>query len=268
MIKQTTLWDIMKSFDAATFADATHLLAMAEVNYRDKPPDEIITKWDRTLLADYLQTIQKNCLKLELNLSAMTAAKTLRKLSQDTITYRGFGELSKELSGRLIDEMKLCMFFCIEPGKQSLLSDENPFGDKVSEAFPSAAKDIKDAGRCLALDQWTASVFHSMRALEIGLNMLARSLGIAFDQKNWQPILDQIEKEIGKIRAKNDKEERKTTLKFYSGAALQFTYFKDAVRNHAMHTRDTYDGEQAEMIFECVKAFMVHLATELKEEGA
>jgi hypothetical protein len=185
---------------------------------------------------------------------------------QSSIKSIDVSRLCEELRQRLIDETQSKVFFSIEPSKQDLL-DENQFGDSVAEAFPSATEDINHAAQCLALDQWTASVFHSMRVLGIGLNALARNLGVT-DEENWKTIIDKIEKEIRMIDEAFPKEKRKTIGKFNAEAALQFHYFKNAWRNHVMHVRDTYDEQRAESIFRHVKDFMVHLATELKEERA
>ena len=107
-----------------------------------------------------------------------------------------------------------------------------------------------------------------MRILEIGLAILAKQLGVSSDQANWQNIIDQIEKELAEFEKKATRRQRATTLKFYSGAAVQFRYFKDAWRNHVAHVRDVYDEEDAERIFRSVKDFMIQLATELKEKRA
>mgnify|MGYP001585324592 CR=1 FL=1 len=78
--------------------------------------------------------------------------------------------------GRLSDEVESYRFFYVEKDRQQYLANENLFGEQVAKAFPSAEADIQDAGRCLAFNRWTASVFHSMRVLEIGLNALAKEL--------------------------------------------------------------------------------------------
>ena len=59
--------------------------------------------------------------------------------------------------------------------------------------------------------------------------------------------------------------EKSAKLKFYSSAAIQFRYFKDAWRNHVSHGRDTYDEREAYSIWNHVKEFMQTLANELKE---
>src|ERR1700687_6353897 len=45
-----------------------------------------------------------------------------------------------------------------------------PFGYDVAKAFPRASDDILEATKCYALERYTASVFHLMRAIEIGLD--------------------------------------------------------------------------------------------------
>jgi hypothetical protein len=52
----------------------------------------------------------------------------------------------------------------------------------------------------------------------------------------------------------------KEQQEFYSQAISHFGILKDAWRNYTMHTRGFYTEEQAELIFENVKAFMQKLA--------
>ena len=47
---------------------------------------------------------------------------------------------------------------------------------------------------------------------------------------------------------------------FYSGAAKDFRYFKNAWRNHSQHLHEHYEASEARTILDHVKAFMMHLA--------
>ena len=53
--------------------------------------------------------------------------------------------------------------------------------------------------------------------------------------------------------------------RFYSEAAVQFTYFKDAWRNYVVHENRIFDEDKALQIFEHVRAFMQSLAMKLSE---
>jgi hypothetical protein len=114
----------------------------------------------------------------------------------------------------------------------------------------------------------TASVFHLMRVLEIGLTILGKQFGVSLAHTNWAPAIEQIESKIRDMhkdpvwRALPDCKEQQT---FYAQAATQLAIFKDAWRNHTMHAGGKYAEEEAERIFESVKGFMQKLAERLHE---
>jgi HEPN domain-containing protein len=144
------------------------------------------------------------------------------------------------------------------------------FGVVVADRFSDATFDISEAGKCLALGRYTASVFHSMRVLELGLQSLAHELlpNNKWDDKNWGKILRDIEDAIGKMErdplwtaTPNWREQRES----FAQASAQFSAFRDAWRNHVAHNRRTYTSEQAEDVFRAVKAFMQSLAPWLEQ---
>lgn len=104
-----------------------------------------------------------------------------------------------------------------------------------------------------------------MRVLEVGLTILAKELKVPFNDTNWKGAIDQIEAAIKQINKTTAGPDWKNLEHFYSEAALQFTFFKNAWRNYVMHIHESYDEEKATQIFEHVQYFMKHLATRLKE---
>jgi hypothetical protein len=179
MIGLTSLWDIMKPFNPSKFLEIASLLGSLSASdkaLRLFPNVEIggglLSDDYKRKYAMYFQALQGDCVHLNLPMSAKAASRLAEKASEPRVTHADLVQLSDDLERRLVDEMQSMVFFSIKPDKQHLLSDANLFGDSVAEAFPSAAYDITHAGRCLALDQWTASVFHSMRVLEVGLQVL------------------------------------------------------------------------------------------------
>ena len=218
-------------------------------------------------LLSFFKSIAQECQHLNLLASNKTAIKIIDLLHSSNVNYGNLDELYQELFGRLFDETQSLVCFSIELNKRHFISGHNLFGEQVAQAFPSAEQDIKHASTCLAFEEWTACVFHSMRVLEIGLNILAKKFNVTFDHTNWQNIIDQIEKVIKEIDKTKWGNEWKTEEKYYSEVALQFRYFKNAWRNYVMHARDTYDEEHAMRIFDYVKQFMIHLATRLKEDS-
>ena len=204
-------------------------------------------------------------------MSAKAARRLINEVSKYSLTYGEYHELCQELKRRLGDEMELMMFYSVEPSKQRFLTDEYPFGDAVVEAFPSATEDIKNAAKCLAFGQWTASVFHSMLVLEIGLRVLATRLGVSVDRPNWNDLIKDIRKVTDDIKRDDYGDDWRIDRQFYSEAVAHLNVIKDAWRNHVMHVDElhkTYDEERAESIFQHTKEFMRHLATKLKEDTA
>lgn len=143
--------------------------------------------------------------------------------------------------------------------------NEYPFSPAVAQMFPATDGEVFEAARCFALSRDTACVFHLMRVLEIGLRALARRMQLPrmTDRKQWGQIIQKIEDEV---KALQESERKKPTkrgaekLTFYSEAGKEFTYFKDAWRNHVMHARTTYDMTESARIFAHVNDFMTFLA--------
>ena len=67
----------------------------------------------------------------------------------------------------------------------------------IQVSFPTGFRELSQGGICYSLGQPTASVFHSMRALEVGLSGLAKPFGVSSEYKNWNTIIEQIEPRLG-----------------------------------------------------------------------
>ena len=141
---------------------------------------------------------------------------------------------------------------------------ERPFGDEVSKQFPAAADDIAAASRCLALEEWTACVFHSMRSIEKGLHYLARVLNVnvpgEVEFNDWAPIVAEMEKEIEKLAQLPKGQNKDEALQFYSHVAMNFKYFRDGWRNPNSHSRQHHDEKSAPIVYDHAKIFMQELA--------
>lgn len=174
-----------------------------------------------------------------------------------------------ELRNRINDEIRKHVFMYIPAEQAKYHNHFGLFGQDVRNRFPKANKEITEAGNCYAADNWTATVFHLMRAMEFGLRALARRLKVRLPKpielEEWARIIVAIEKEILKIEQMPKTRKRERDLEFYHGAASQFRHFKNAWRNHVMHTRSFYDEEEAGIVMRHVGEFMRHIATRLKE---
>jgi hypothetical protein len=109
-----------------------------------------------------------------------------------------------------------------------------------------------------------------MRAAEIGVRVLGNELGVTFPDKpielaEWQNILDQADSKIVAMKQLPRGTYKDEELNFYSQAAVQFRYFKDAWRVRVAHARDTYEELPATRVFNHTHEFFETLATRLKE---
>lgn len=271
--KLITLEELMKQFKGSLFTEVSALLGeiqgKAEVVTTTRGTQAVIPE-----IAPKLKVAISECNEAEMFVTGKALepildffdydpnkAGTYKQMQLPTLLYCARYAMNAE--------METCgQFFLVERAKQHFIDDPAAFGDGVASAFPSAALDIHEASNCLAFDCWTASVFHTMKVLELGLQSLAMKLNVPCDRPNWGTMIDQIEKAIENARAERADADRKEKLEFYSRAATHFRYLKDAWRNHVMHVRRTsYNERQATNIFNHASDFMGELADHgLREE--
>jgi hypothetical protein len=64
----------------------------------------------------------------------------------------------------------------------------------IVERFPSTSDDIDGTFRCFVVDCYSASMFHLMRVVEVGLMELANNVGLNDPSPSWGAVLQYIEK--------------------------------------------------------------------------
>lgn len=135
----------------------------------------------------------------------------------------------------------------------------------ISAKFPTSLRELNNAGSCYALGQSTASVFHSMRALEPGLSALAAPFSVSASYENWQNIIEQIESKIRALGQQTKTPQRIADDKFFGEAVAHLYFVKNAWRNHVAHSRDSYSDDEALKILQHSKEFIESLCPRLKE---
>jgi hypothetical protein len=195
--------------------------------------------------------------------------RRLADVANNIVDHKTVNAQAIQIRQLLLDDLSQHLFICIPAEYRELIEQEEPiFGDSVANVFDKAKRDIEASSRCLALGEWTACVFHSMRVLEYGLRELASLVELPADamaQENWKNVIDQIEAKIRGMEALPKSAEKSAALKTYSEAALQFRYFKDAWRNYVSHTNEPSDERDASSVWNHVKEFMQQLADEIGE---
>ena len=151
--------------------------------------------------------------------------------------------------------------------RRDFMEPLNRFAKSVGK-FDAAKESMAAASRCFALDEWEASIFHSMNVLEHGIRWLADQLApMTFSKSielaSWGEILTSLRKIIDAENAKTPPPtpERSEKLRFYGQAATEFKYFQNAWRDWVMHERNLpYDEPEATRVLNHVAAFMEILA--------
>jgi len=143
------------------------------------------------------------------------------------------------------------------------------FGPQAFEKFSDVTYDIEEAGNCIATERTTAAVFHLMRVLEVALRAIGVALGIPDPVKeadrNWAAMLRNIRNKIDQNAKAGEQTWQlgQPWRTFYDGAYNDLSAIKTAWRNPVMHVEGVYDPARALHIYEVVKGFVQHLATNI-----
>jgi hypothetical protein len=251
-------WDMEKFAAEEFFKIATQLSSLAHYAQQDlergiKSP--IISASSKGFMAAVTE-IEGHCEKLGLKVSVQAARGALRLLASPDTVFSDLAPAIQQLRNDIQWETQSVLFFHV-PGKQSDFYDQKElFGVDVNLKFPSIQYDMVEAGNCYAMGRGTACVFHLMRIMEVGVQGLGTKLGVTLvAEKNWQNILDEVNKAIKRLPPKDSA----TIAKSQASASLYSV--KLAWRNEVMHPNDTYTLEEAENLIRQVKTFMGYLVT-------
>lgn len=270
-----SLLDVLRLFASEWNEVLRHLEALSS-SFANMTTMTALVEGPKALVLDPLRNIERLCRHLRLSLSETYVARLIANIEQtptlterldsQTIHPRQLAEWVTILRERIDDELRTVELFVVEFEKRAYLTDPYLFGPEVSSKFTPAIKDIEEAGQCFAFDRYTASVFHLMRIVEVGLRALGASLNDAEldPRKNpsWDRILGRCDRELAKPYDQRSPE-WKSDQQFYANATANLRAVKDAWRNPTLHVERSYDEREASEIWNAVRAFMRHLATKL-----
>jgi hypothetical protein len=177
-----------------------------------------------------------------------------------------------ELRNRINDEIKERLFMFVPAKDAEYYNHFALFGQNVASKFPKANEEITDAGNCYATGNYTACVFHLMRAVEHGARALVKRLSIKtgggkdelpfpVELCDWGVIYTRLNAAVNKLPSRTSVKASDRRA-FYSHAAAQFGNFKDAWRNRISHTRIDYRDRPhlVSDVIDNTRQFMQHLA--------
>lgn len=203
---------------------------------------------------------------------ALKAAARLRDVFSNgsRVSYNTVRQVLWDIESRFSDHIDDIRLFVVHEHEAKWLNESDDLiGFDISINFPSTTFEFEEAAKCIALDRYTASAFHSMRVLEIGIRAVAKRLDIpdpvTAAQRNWGNMLSAISSEIDKNWPK--KTRAGTEGEFFESIYALLEAVRGPWRNATMHVETIYVEKDAEHIFNCVKFFMEKLADKIDEEG-
>jgi hypothetical protein len=237
-------------------ANARLTFGFVETGFQTALKDEDVLR-----LHGYMKTMRDLCAELGLSISSNILGKRLGSIPRTS------GELEVIIDA-IQSELSDRLFLFVPPHRAKYY--EIVFQSIISSNFPMVTKELVASGNALAAALYTASVFHSMRAAEIGMRCLGKVLNVSFPNKpielaDWHNILEQADSKIAEMKKLPSGAAKDEELKFYSQAAVQFRYFKDAWRVRVSHARETYEERAAIRVFDHTVEFFEVLSTRLSE---
>jgi hypothetical protein len=126
---------------------------------------------------DSHQTLESDCIALELTSSLATVRKIRAVLTGSDPTYSSLHSLHIELEGRLIDEAEAKVFLALNIREADIYNNPRKGWEEIVERFPDTVTDIEEASKCFALSRYAAAIFHSVQVVEVGLIDLGKLIG-------------------------------------------------------------------------------------------
>lgn len=283
----------MLRFYAGPFYSTIRMLSGYQEDLRTgisvKGKDAHLTQEELELLRDTIKYIDDDCEKIGLKrVLERLAHLRNRFLNLDLTTFKESIELTLGELQWEVEDAANCMakdlferqFFYMPPhfakyhyNSLSVFSQRELYGKEVIANFPNAIEEMRAAGNCYATDSYTACVFHLMRAAEYGLRAVFKRFRIKYSKKpkvpveflQWGDIISAIQDKIDEKEKTKKTKRRDEDIEFLRGVVAQFKYFKNKWRNNVMHSRESYELEDATKTMRQVGDFMEHLATRVKE---
>jgi hypothetical protein len=172
-------------------------ITLAHTEHLQVDPGRPLTEEERAEMDKDLAHLQDTCNELGLPIAFRLVGKLRDSPSETMREFQVLVEaVSAELDGRLV--------LYVPPRFARFYENPEILSELASASFPTPHKELIESGTCLAAGLPTASVFHAMRAAEIGVRIYGKSLNDSFPDKplemaEWHQIIDQCDSKIKAI---------------------------------------------------------------------
>jgi len=261
-----SLWEIVKPFYPTMFTVLTATMDLCGA----LNPDEPISKKIREMASSNHSFYRPHFVDLGLIASTATLDEMSDLLSKPECTNGELRDLSRELHGRLTDELFNILFFSMTGSEIQYYSKPTKGWEETIKRWPKTRIDIEESSRCFACARYAASIFHVLLVAEIGVIEVAKVFGVAGDKPGWG-ALDRLEKILVKPYKERSQIQQSNSDLLKQVLPLMLA-IKDSWRHKISHVEnklewlDTdFSPQLAEEIMTATRGFMRRLAAELRE---
>lgn len=165
-------------------------------------------------------------------------------------------------------ELGAILFRAIPSEKNKYCASDWLVDTPMYAKFPETVDEFQKAGRCFAYGENTACLFHLMRVTDFYLKEVTKSLGIAYDARNWNGISKAITKMMEqKYDLKTD--EWKEREPFYAEILTDLQAISRGHRNAALHELEKkYDERETVYMLAVIESFARHASENLSTPKA
>ena len=267
-----SLWEILEEFSADTCIAVVSTMVRLEHEALAAEPRSVLTHRVRGEAKIILQGIVVLATAAGLDETLTLAQFTARKLSESTMV-EDLKFTFATLRAVMQSEMHKQLFLSVPFHLKNRYKNEKPMGQEVYDSFPSARRNLTEAGSCLACGLNNASMHHLLLATEIGLRELGRDRQIKYavsgdiDFRQWGEIIRELETAVDAIRQWPKSHLRDEAHRFYNAALFELRSFNNGWRQHLAHARDhVFSDKDALALWDHVAQFLIGLSARISED--
>lgn len=153
----------------------------------------------------------------------------------------------------------------VDLGKKSVVDGLESY---IHDRFPKAVSELREAEQCVFHERPTACVFHLMRACEIILKAVWKTLAWYPPKQSdsWGALLGNLDEQLKKPPIKPSPIFQ-SNIPFFSEIVFDLRSAKRCYRDSTMHVESTHIQADAEAILGAVLTLVRHAAMELDQDG-
>lgn len=259
-----SLGNMLNSLKVAGLIQVGEMIARAEEMYYD--PDNLVVRDGVTQLNDEAWSELKETLEAMAVIAGLFGLTNIGKVIKNymdgdhPIDQSAFNA-ARDFFQQSLDDTKMLQ---LDAKQSEMYLNVDYFDQDILDAFPSSFPELDDAVSCFAVTQYTAAVYHALRAIEVPLLLMANNFGIT-KFSNWNTALNDMEKLIRNRDATKFPANWNQEKAAYTEAISHLFLIKNAWRNHTMHLKLRFTESDAEEILIAVRAFLRKAAKVVKE---